>query len=65
MHTDYPSEAPRYKQLSEPIKVHQHEYDIVVSDTIVVRFCPDCGAAWKIERSDGAHKFTNEWEPIV
>jgi hypothetical protein len=59
------TEAPRYKQLSEPPKkTHQHEYDVVVSDWIVIRFCPDCGMAWKLESPYTAHLFVDEWVAI-
>ena len=61
---DYSADKPRYKQLSEPIKIHQHEYDIVACETIVIRFCPDCGMAWKLNSTFAAPLFADEWTVI-
>lgn len=51
----------RYKQ---PIMAHQHFYQVQVGNELTVRWCVNCGKAWKIERYQG-RLFGDYWEPIL
>ena len=43
---------------------HEHVYQVIARETIIVRFCSECGKTWTIIRYTATGQFTKTWEEV-
>ncbi len=43
---------------------HQHNYSMISTDLVIVRWCVTCGETHKIERYDTTDPFPSTWQRV-
>ncbi len=56
-----PQNPPQGSVISQP---HQHQYQIIARDTVIARWCTNCGKTWIVIRYAQGGEFTHNWREI-